>query len=198
MDTNEEQTQEPKKKATKAAAPKTPRAKSATPRAKKTKDEAVETVDTKAEAPKDEVKAEATVPAVEAAIEPGASLRGLGRRKTAIARIRMTRGTGKIVVNRQPADTYFVTFEQRNSVASPMKTTGMENAVDVSVHVIGGGRHSQAEAVRLGISRALILMNPAYRKTLKKLGFLTRDPRAKERKKPGLKRARRAPQWSKR
>ncbi len=83
-------------------------------------------------------------------------------------------------------------------VTAPIKTAGLEGAVDVSAQVAGGGVMGQAESIRLGISRALCELNPTYRKTLKKLGFLKRDPRAKERKKPGLRKARRAPQWSKR
>lgn len=183
----------PKEKAEKPA--KVPRAKAATTRAKKTAEETptIAAVSTPVES-----ITETTAPVEETAVEPGTVTRGLGRRKTAVARVRVTAGKGTITVNRQPAEKYFVTFEQRNAVTIPLKTVGMENALNISVTATGGGRHSQAEAVRLGISRALIQINPAYRKTLKKLGFLTRDPRAKERKKPGLKRARRAPQWSKR
>jgi small subunit ribosomal protein S9 len=110
----------------------------------------------------------------------------------------VTSGKGVFVVNGKPMPAYFTTFEQRLIAGQPLKATGLETAVDVSAQVSGGGIHGQSEAVRLGIARALVALNPAYRKTLKKLGFLTRDPRAKERKKPGLKRARRAPQWSKR
>jgi small subunit ribosomal protein S9 len=93
---------------------------------------------------------------------------------------------------------FFTTWESRSMVTSPVKIAGLEGAVDVSAMTTGGGLMGQAEAVRLGISRALIELNPTYRKTLKKLGYLMRDPRAKERKKPGLRKARRAPQWSKR
>lgn len=151
-----------------------------TPRAKKAKDETTEK-------------------APEVTTASGSYIFALGRRKTSIARVRLiTTGTGVVSVNGKPMEAYFNTFEQRNTVMSPLRTSGMETAVDVRAQVEGGGLHGQSEAVRLGISRALTELNPTYRKTLKKLGFLTRDPRSKERKKPGLKKARRAPQWSKR
>lgn len=126
-------------------------------------------------------------------------LPAVGRRKTSIARIRLIKnGTGKIVVNGKPFDSYFSTFEYRKQVSEPLIVVGQADAVDVSVKVIGGGVRGQAEAIRQGISRALIQLNPTFRKSLKKLGYLMRDPRKKERKKFGLKKARRAPQWSKR
>ena len=129
----------------------------------------------------------------------GSWIYALGRRKTAIARVRLIRnGKGAVSINGKPLEKYFGTEELRETVMGPLKLTGQETAVDVSASVAGGGSRGQAESIRLGLSRALIILNPAYRKTLKKLGFLTRDPRAKERKKFGLKRARRAPQWSKR
>ena len=129
----------------------------------------------------------------------GDFITALGRRKTAIARVKLTKnGSGKITINGRPFEDYFTTFEMRSAVKSALSTAGQETAVDVDAAVKGGGVHAQSEAVRLGISRALIELNQTYRKTLKKMGFLTRDPRAKERKKPGLKRARRSPQWSKR
>ena len=132
-------------------------------------------------------------------VEGGSYVYALGRRKTSIARVRVVKnGKGMITINGKPMEKYFTTYELRNMVTSPLKMAGQETAVDVSAMCQGGGGRGQAEAVRLGISRALIIINPTFRKTLKKLGFLTRDPRAKERKKPGLKKARRAPQWSKR
>ena len=141
-------------------------------------------------------KGVAETPAVETAeatVAGGAYLFALGRRKTSIARVRLIKvGKGLITVNGKPMEKYFTTYELRAIV------TAMDTVMDVSAEVEGGGTRGQAESVRLGISRALCELNPIYRKTLKKLGFLTRDPRAKERKKPGLKRARRAPQWSKR
>ncbi|MCE9586270.1 30S ribosomal protein S9 [Candidatus Uhrbacteria bacterium] len=129
----------------------------------------------------------------------GSYIYALGRRKTAIAKVYLIKnGKGTIIVNGKPMEKYFTTFESRDMVTSPIKMAGLEGAIDISVKAQGGGQLGQADATRLGISRALIELNPTYRKTLKKLGFLMRDPRAKERKKFGLKKARRAPQWSKR
>lgn len=146
----------------------------------------------KADAP---VEAEA----MQEVLKDGSFIYGLGRRKTSIARVRVIKnGKGTITVNGRPMDNYFTTYELKSIVTGALKTTGNESAVDISAQVEGGGLRSQAEAVRLGISRALLELNPTYRKTLKKLGYLTRDARKKERKKFGLKKARRAPQWSKR
>ncbi len=129
----------------------------------------------------------------------GAYLYAIGRRKTAIAKVRLIKnGKGILTVNGRPMETFFTTHESRSMLVAPIKTAGLEGAVDVSAEVTGGGLMGQAEAVRLGIARALCELNPTYRKTLKKLGYLKRDPRAKERKKPGLRKARRSPQWSKR
>jgi small subunit ribosomal protein S9 len=123
----------------------------------------------------------------------------VGRRKKAIARVRLIKnGTGKIVVNGKAYDQYFTVFDLRKQITEPLTVVGQADAVDISAKVIGGGMRGQAEAIRQGISRSLIQLNPTFRKSLKKLGFLMRDPRKKERKKPGLKKARRAPQWSKR
>jgi small subunit ribosomal protein S9 len=123
----------------------------------------------------------------------------VGRRKKSIARVRLIKnGTGKIVINGKPYDQYFSVFDLRKQITEPLTVVGQADAVDVSVKVIGGGIRGQAEAIRQGISRSLIQLNPTFRKSLKKLGFLMRDPRKKERKKFGLKKARRAPQWSKR
>jgi len=129
----------------------------------------------------------------------GSFIAAVGRRKTAIARVRLIKnGRGTITINGKPFEKYFTVFELRNAVVAPLDIAGQRDAVDVSAKVQGGGIHGQAEAVRHGISRALIQLNPTFRKSLKKLGYLMRDARKKERKKPGLKRARRAPQWSKR
>lgn len=152
----------------------------------------------KAPAKKTASKKEEASEVVELDVKKG-YLPSVGRRKKAIARVRLIKnGTGKIVVNGKPFDTYFTTFEFRKQVQEPLTTVGQADAVDVSVKVIGGGSRGQAEAIRQGISRSLIQLNPTFRKSLKKLGFLKRDPRKKERKKFGLKKARRAPQWSKR
>lgn len=175
-----------KKKAT------TPRA----PRARKPK-EAVEGVKEEKQVQDAAVETASTVDMP--APKSGSYISALGRRKTALARVRLMKtGKGNVSVNGSNMQKYFPTFELSNIVKSPLNVVGLETAVDVSALIQGGGSHAQAEALRLGIARALIELNPTYRKTLKKLGFLTRDPRAKERKKPGLKRARRSPQWSKR
>lgn len=146
-------------------------------------------------------KKEAVVKAEENAPEAkkGSYIATVGRRKTSIARVRLIKnGKGVITVNGRTLDQYFGVFEYRNQVREPLVVVGQADAVDVSVKVIGGGMRGQAEAIRMGISRALVQLNPTFRKSLKKLGFLSRDARKKERKKPGLKKARRAPQWSKR
>lgn len=170
---------EPKKK-TAAAAPKAPRAKAV----KKTKEEETTTVE---------------APVVEKKMEAGSYINGLGRRKTAIARVKLVKsGKGTIQVNGRAPEVAFPGFELGSMIGNVLKVVGLETAVDVVATVEGGGTRGQAEAVRLGVARALVEHNPVYRKTLKKLGYMTRDPRAKERKKPGLKKARRSPQWSKR
>jgi len=123
---------------------------------------------------------------------------GVGRRKTASARVRLYPGTGDIVVNDKPMAAYFGRDLDRMAVRLPLAVTGTENSFNVSVHVMGGGDGGQAAAVRLGIARALCLSDINLRPPLKAAGLLTRDARAKERKKPGLKRARKAPQYTKR
>jgi small subunit ribosomal protein S9 len=125
-------------------------------------------------------------------------MRGVGRRKAASARVRLQKGAGTVTVNGKPLQEYFPYFEWQESVLAPLKMIGKEKDLDVSVKVMGGGKKGQATAVQLGIARALVLWNEEFKKTLKSLGLLTRDARVKERKKPGLKKARRAPQWSKR
>lgn len=124
--------------------------------------------------------------------------RSVGRRKTASARVRVEKGSGVITVNGKKMTEYFPYFEQQEIIVAPLKALGKEKDLDFSVKVAGGGNKGQAVAVQLGIARTLMLWNEDFAKTLKSLGFLTRDARVKERKKPGLKRARRAPQWSKR
>ncbi len=126
-------------------------------------------------------------------------IEGVGRRKTAIARVRIIAdGTGVFLVNNQPWDKYFPTVDMQKAVRDPLDVTGNWTKFDISVKVAGGGPHSQAGAVKLGIARALVKHDEQHRKLLRDTGMLTRDPRKKERKKPGLKRARRAPQWAKR
>ncbi len=121
-----------------------------------------------------------------------------GRRKTSVANIRLFTGTGKHLVNKKPFDTYFSFSFYNDKVLQPFQITGLGKNYYFVAHVNGGGIHSQAEAVRHGIARALSGVSEEVKNLLKKNGFLTRDDRKKERKKPGLKRARRAPQWAKR
>ncbi|MEG0269679.1 MAG: 30S ribosomal protein S9 [Clostridia bacterium] len=122
----------------------------------------------------------------------------VGRRKTAIARVRLVAGDGKILVNKRELDNYFGLETLKMTVRQPLELTKACGDMDILIKVIGGGLTGQAGAIRHGISRALLKLNPELRDSLKKAGFLTRDPRMKERKKYGLKAARRAPQFSKR
>ena len=121
----------------------------------------------------------------------------VGRRKKAVARVRLVAGDGKITINKRDIDNYFGLETLKMTVRQPMNLTNVGN-FDVMVNVRGGGLTGQAGAIRHGISRALCKADPALRDTLTKAGLLTRDPRMKERKKYGLKAARRAPQFSKR
>jgi len=123
---------------------------------------------------------------------------GTGRRKTSIARVYMTPGTGIISVNDKTLDEYLPLETLRMVVRSPLELTENLNSFDVLINVVGGGYTGQAGAMRHGVSRALLEVSLDYRPALKAAGFLTRDSRAKERKKYGLKKARRAPQFSKR
>ena len=122
----------------------------------------------------------------------------VGRRKKAIARVRLIPGEGKIVINGRDIDNYFGLETLKMTVRQPLALTSLEGRYDVLVNVYGGGLSGQAGAIRHGISRALIKADPELRPAVKKAGFLTRDPRMKERKKYVLKAARRAPQFSKR
>ena len=123
---------------------------------------------------------------------------GTGRRKNAIARVRLLPGEGKLVVNNRPLDAYFGKKTLEMIVKQPLNLTNTLAQYDILAKVEGGGTTGQAGAMRLGIARALIKADPNLRSALKKAGFLTRDPRMKERKKYGLRKARRAPQFSKR
>ena len=124
---------------------------------------------------------------------------GTGRRKSSVARVRVYQGgTGSITINGRDIDEYFGLETLKLIVRQPLVTTDLLGKVDIVVSVAGGGVSGQAGAIRHGISRALLTLNPEYRASLKAAGFLTRDPRMKERKKYGLKAARRAPQFSKR
>jgi small subunit ribosomal protein S9 len=123
---------------------------------------------------------------------------GLGRRKEAIARVRIVPGTGQWTINGRALDAYFPNKVHQQIVSEPFVTLGAEGKFDVISRIAGGGVSGQAGALRLGVARALILVDPENHPPLKKAGFLTRDARATERKKAGLKKARKAPQYSKR
>ena len=123
---------------------------------------------------------------------------GTGRRKSSVARVYLVPGTGKITINKRDIDEYFGLDTLKVIVRQPLVATETADKFDVLVNVRGGGYTGQAGAIRHGISRALLTVDGDYRPVLKKAGFLTRDPRMKERKKYGLKAARRAPQFSKR
>jgi small subunit ribosomal protein S9 len=123
---------------------------------------------------------------------------GTGRRKEAIARVRVKPGTGQWLINGRTMESYFPNKVHQQLISEPLVTLGAEGQFDVVARITGGGVTGQAGALRLGIARALILVDPASRPALKRLGFLTRDARIKERKKAGLKKARKAPQYSKR
>jgi small subunit ribosomal protein S9 len=123
---------------------------------------------------------------------------GTGRRKTAVARVRIATGSGKIVVNGRPVENYFVLDTQRSTVTQPLTITGTADKLDVRVNVTGGGPNGQAGATRHGIARALLKFDANLRPQLKAEGFLTRDPRERERKKYGQPGARKRFQFSKR
>lgn len=124
----------------------------------------------------------------------------VGRRKTAVARVRYhSKGQGEVTVNGKPCQDYFPTAALQKMALAPIEfAQGLMKDASITVKVLGGGKQAQAESLRLGISRVFLKVDPELKSTLRAAGFLTRDPRKKERKKPGLKRARRAPQWSKR
>jgi small subunit ribosomal protein S9 len=139
-----------------------------------------------------------TIEKEQAQVKP-AVLMATGRRKTSIARVKLvSQGKGKIVVNNRDFMNYFCTVEQRMQVKKPLVAVGLDGKFDVSANVVGGGSSGQAGAVSLGIARCLLAMNPELRGSLRKENLLTRDPRAKERKKYGRKGARRRFQWTKR
>ena len=126
-------------------------------------------------------------------------VRATGRRKEAVARVRVLPGEGRFFINQgRPLEDYFPNMAVRRVILEPLRLTERENAYDIHVTITGGGVTGQAGALRHGIARALIELDPDLRGPLKKAGFLTRDPRVKERRKYGLKKARKAPQYSKR
>ena len=130
--------------------------------------------------------------------KPERYVEGVGRRKTSVARVRIVPGSGEFRINDKEAKQYFPLSRLTTIVSAPFEKLKLAEKFNVSVHVSGGGINAQAEAVRLGLARALAIKIPDTKLRLHKLGFLTRDPRMVERKKYGLKKARRAPQWAKR
>ena len=129
---------------------------------------------------------------------PKPLMQSTGRRKEAVARVRIRPGTGKITVNKRPIEDYFPSETHRMIVTEPLRLTTLDETYDVDATMDGGGVSGQAGALRLGIARGLVNMDEELRSTLKRAGFLTRDAREKESKKYGLKKARKAPQYSKR
>lgn len=124
---------------------------------------------------------------------------GVGRRKSAVAQVRIyASGKGRIYINKKEYRQYAPYFTHQKTITKPLDLVKEKQNTDISVHVNGGGIVGQVDAICLGVARALVKMDLEYRDKLRQAGFLTRDPRVKERKKPGLKRARRAPQWKKR
>lgn len=123
---------------------------------------------------------------------------GTGRRKSSVARVVLTQGTGEFVINGRSFEEYIPSAATRLDVSQPLTISKTQGKFNISVNVFGGGITGQAGAIRLGITRALLEVDPELRRILKPAGLITRDPRSKERKKYGLKKARRAPQFSKR
>ena len=123
---------------------------------------------------------------------------GTGRRKSSVARVRIRPGEGKILINKRPLDDYFYNQQSRNAVLAPLEHAGVRDQIDVIIRVGGGGTTGQADACKLGIARALKKYSPELEEMLRDSGLLTRDSRMKERKKPGLRGARRGTQFSKR
>ena len=123
---------------------------------------------------------------------------GVGRRKTSSARVRISSGTGDFIVNDKAMREYFPRGGDAEAIMAPLQVVGMDGKLDITVKVNGGGITGQATAVSNGVARALLALDPEFRSALRGGGFLTRDARAKERKKPGLKRARKAPTYTKR
>jgi small subunit ribosomal protein S9 len=129
---------------------------------------------------------------------PAPLCQNTGRRKAAVARVRIRPGEGKITINRRAFDDYFSSATHRMVVTEPLRVTNLTEGYDIDATIAGGGVSGQAGAMRLGITRSLVELNPELRAILKKAGLLTRDAREKESKKYGLKKARKAPQYSKR
>lgn len=129
----------------------------------------------------------------------GQFFEGIGRRKESVARVRVMNGSGAFTVNTKPVEEYFTRLGDLQSIYAPIQAAGEDRAnLEITVTVKGGGVTGQTDAVQMGMARAMVLMRPEAKPALRKGGFLTRDPRVKERKKPGLKRARKAPTYTKR
>ena len=150
-----------------------------------------------AELPEEEF-AESTESDKDGKKRPDRYFEGVGRRKTAVARVRLYTRSGEFMVNEKPYAEYFGTPELQKIAEESLQRMKLFGRFRVSAKLNGGGTHSQAEALRHGLANCLVKFNPDFRNRLRRAGFLTRDPRMKERKKFGLKKARRAPQWSKR
>jgi small subunit ribosomal protein S9 len=142
--------------------------------------------------------AQVIVPTIKPEIAKGRYVFATGRRKSAVANIRLYSGDGEMMVNKKPFDTYFFHKMYRDEATHPLRATGLLADFYFTVNVSGSGIKAQSQAVRHALSRAIASLDPELRKQMRKAGFLTRDYREKERKKPGLKRARRSPQWAKR
>jgi small subunit ribosomal protein S9 len=192
---------------TKPAAAKATPAKAAKPAVKKPRAVKKPSVEAGSDKPEKVIAAlEDTAPAAAApefqfgkpTISGGRYVFATGRRKTAVANIRLFSGAGKSTINKKPVEKYFAHAMYREEFMKPLELTGLANDFHFTAHVNGGGIHAQSQAMRHGLAQALAGMNDELKKVLKKNTFLTRDDRKKERKKPGLRRARRAPQWAKR
>lgn len=146
----------------------------------------------------DSKKSKTKVSKSKTASKSGSFYIGLGRRKRAVSRVKLQRGTGDIKVNKLPWKKYFTVPAHQAAVLQPLAATSLQQQVDIEISTYGGGVRAQADAARLGISRAILKLDAEQRSTLKAAGFLTRDSREKERKKYGLKGARRGPQFAKR
>lgn len=179
---------------TKAAAQKAPRKPRATVKKKVEKDLSVAPAEVLTVAAVEELK---EAPAKHH-LPKGRYIFATGRRKTAVANVRLFEGKGESLVNKKPLSKYFGYSFFQDEIIKPFELTGLNNKYHFVASILGGGQHAQVTALRHGISIALGTLSEEVRKVLKKNGFLTRDDRKKERKKPGLKRARRSPQWAKR
>lgn len=174
-------------------------AKKAAQKAPKTPVKAKAPAKTPVKMPKEPAAATVTAKSAPKIVKLGNYFYANGKRKTSVASVRVfPDGKGAITINNRTFENYFPVLLDQDKIISPIRMSNLLKQLDITVRVHGGGIHSQAEAVRHGISKALITFKPELRSVLKPVGFLTRDSRIKERKKYGLKRARRAPQWQKR